>query len=160
MSIRETLRDNSLTSSVDRVRKELDRWMDFAVTQGEKAFGALSAGSEHHAPLIDIVELDETIEIRISLPGIDPALVELTLTGNMLTVSAKIDEPDFADGAMVHRRERPRGEYQRSIALPSPVDPDDVVAESRHGVLEVKLAKHERDKKRTIPVKSESAAPA
>ena len=53
-----------------------------------------------------------------------------------------------------HRQERGFGAFTRQLALPFPVDADNVDARFENGVLLVKLAKHEAAKPRKIVVKS------
>lgn len=141
-----------LTSSVERLRHELDRWLDLAWTQGERAMDTLGmrGGERDWCPPIDVVETGDAIYVEVELPGIDPESVDVTLAGHMLTITAPIGSPKV-DGA-VRRRERPRGRFKRSVPLPASVNPDDVSAESSHGLLSIRVAKVEAEKERHVPV--------
>lgn len=153
MSLRDSIFDNSLTFSVDRLRKELDRWMDAALDRSERALGTLAASADTHAPRVDVFESQEQVIVRLNLPGVEPAAIDMTLVGNMLTVSAPIAISDLpTDGCETHRNERPQGRYHRSIPLPAPVDADSVTAESRNGVVEVRMNKPPQEQGRAIPI--------
>lgn len=52
----------------------------------------------------------------------------------------------------MHRQERFTGRYQRSIALPTMVSPDDIKATYKNGVLEIRLQKQQGESKRKIDV--------
>lgn len=139
----ETETQGPLTASVERLRKELDHWLEAALTQGEKTLdklGLRGTGRDWRPP-IDIIETSETIEILVDVPGVEPGSVDLTLVGNMLTIEA--EKPAFAagDGDTMHTRERLGGRISRSIPMPVAVDPENVVAEAVNGVLHVRLSK-------------------
>lgn len=146
--------DSPLASSVERMRHELDRWMEVARSQGERALDAfgMREGEKTWRPEIDIVESQDDLRVFIDLPGVAPQSIHVTLAGNMLTVKGQriIAEVDSAENTYL--RERPRGEFRRSVPLPLAVDPDDVMAEIDNGVLRVRLGKSERAKAREIQV--------
>ncbi|MCA9078077.1 MAG: Hsp20/alpha crystallin family protein [Planctomycetaceae bacterium] len=152
--------ESLLTSSVERLRHELDRWLDVAWTQGERAMDQLGMkGVERDwCPPIDVIETGESVLVEVELPGIDPGSVDVTLAGNMLTVTAPIRATN--QEGQIRRRERPRGRFKRSIPLPASVNPDEVSAETRHGLLTITVAKVEKEKVRHVVVKGASSEPA
>ena len=152
MVFRELVSDHSLSPSIDRLRREFDRWVDYAMTQGGRAADAAGLTSGTHFPPVNVIELPDEILVTVDLPGIDPGSIELTLAGHMLTLHAGIPVHEPADSETFHRRERRTGEYQRSIPLPIAVDPDSVSARSQHGVLEVRIAKSAQLKRRSIEI--------
>jgi len=92
------------------------------------------------APL-DVIDLDDRLLVTVELPGVDPAAIDVTLTGQVLTVAAE-KRDDAAD--LAERRaysERRFGALERSVKLPCPVEADSVKAEHRHGLLTVTLEK-------------------
>ncbi len=152
--------ENLLTSSVERLRHELDRWLDVAWTQGERAIDTLGirGGERDWCPPIDVIETGDSVRVEVELPGIDPETVEVTLAGHMLTITAPIPSPKVE--GQVRRRERPRGRFKRSVALPVSVNADEVAAESSNGLLSITVAKVEAEKEKRVPVKAGSAKPA
>ena len=105
-------------------------------------------------PSIDMSETDAAIEAKIDLPGVKPEEIEIQLSGNILAVSGDRKEEQEEKGKTYHRVERRVGSFARSIALPCPVEEDEVVADYHDGVLTVTLPKTEAAKTRKIEVKS------
>jgi HSP20 family protein len=143
-----------LQTSVERLRHEFDRWLEAAMSQGERALDAIRPrGSDRGwMPFIDLLETPNEVLVLADLPGVDPKSVDITLTGNMLTLRGEKSSLGAEEGRVLHVRERTRGPFQRSIPMPAPVNPDDVTAEADHGVLRIRLAKADRAKARQIQV--------
>lgn len=144
----------------DKIRDVIAGWIDTVTTQGERAIDSLGlrGPDKPWIPSVDLVESPDQIVALVDLPGVDPAKIEIVLVGNMLTVKGEQAVTYSAAGQSVHRRERPAGGFSRSIPLPASVNPENVTAESKHGVLTVTLAKEEKSKPRPIPVKVSTSA--
>lgn len=140
-------------SSVERLRHELDRWLDVAWSQGERAIDSLGlrGGERDWCPPVDVRETGDAVLVDVELPGVHPAAVDVTLAGHMLSIVAPIDAG--SQEGVVRRHERPRGRFKRSIPLPVSVDADKVDAETKHGVLHVRIGKTEAAKERRVPVR-------
>ena len=141
---------------LERVRHEMDRWIDAAKSTGERALetlGLLGSGRPS-MPAIDIIELAEEVVVLIDLPGVSSEAVELSLTGNMLTVKATRAGNEFPEAATprLHLTERASVRFERSIPLPVAVNADAIRAESRDGLLTVSLLKVIAAPSRSIPV--------
>ena len=154
MAENESQPESPLTASVEKLRHELDRWLEFAVAQGERAIEAIRPRdtAAHWIPAIDVVESADEILVVVDLPGTDPKSVDVSLAGNMLTLSGDKPAAPTEEEKTVHACERARGPFSRSIPMPVPVDPDAVSAESKGGVLQIRIAKAERAKARKIQV--------
>ena len=152
--------DNSGVPPVERVRQEVDRWLDAVRTTGERALETLGLTGTNRPslPAADIVELPCEIIIQIDLPAVSADNVELSIVGNMLTVSASRDCCDFPAEARFHLRERVVGRFLRSIPLPAAVCDDGVKAETRNGMLTVTLRKSVPTTGRSIPVSQGSGS--
>lgn len=150
--------EGPLSQSVERLRSELDRWLDAAWSQGERAMDAIGIRpGKFWSPPLDVIETPDSVQIVMNLPGVDTAGIELTLAGHMLTVSGLLPSPDLGAGGTKHLSERPAGEFRRSIPLPAAVDPEKITAACQHGVLTVTVAKSEQQKSRKIPVSAGNA---
>ncbi len=155
MSENETRESGPLASSLERMRQELDRWIDSARSQGGKALDVFGfRGEKTIVPKLDLIETADDIRVVMDLPGVDPNLIQVTIIGNMLTIKGhKPPTPTHADQT-VHLNERSQGDFERSIPMPTPVNSENISAESKNGVLTVLLMKSETAKSRQIPVKS------
>lgn len=104
------------------------------------------------APL-DVIELDDSIRISVEVPGIDPADLEVRLTGQVLTLAAEKRDAHAAEASYRTYSERRFGAFRRSIELPCAVDADQVTAEHRHGVVTVTLKKSDAVRPKRIEVR-------
>jgi HSP20 family protein len=150
--------ESPLMNSVEKLKSELDHWMENALSQGGRALEAFGfrGSSGSWTPVVDVVETGDEVLVDVDLPGIDPAAVEVSLAGNMLTLKGSKSVRPTLETDAEHHRERSHGKFLRSLPLPVPVDAENVSAEFRHGVLHVRLAKAERAKVREIRVKVSS----
>jgi HSP20 family protein len=129
------------------LRREMDRlFEDFAGNGGREA--------EKWAPSMDVSETPEALVVKAEVPGVDPKEVEISVSGDTLTLKGEKKEEKEEKGKTWHRVERSYGSFFRSMTLPTPVDPDRITAESRDGVLTITLPKTEKAKTKRIEVKA------
>jgi HSP20 family protein len=105
-------------------------------------------------PAFDISETDNEIHVKAELPGMDPKEIEITLTGDLLTIKGEKKEEKEEKGENFHRRERRYGSFSRSFRLPVEVKADSINAGYKDGVLTVTLPKAEKETARRIEVTS------
>jgi HSP20 family protein len=105
------------------------------------------------APALDVSENEEELLISAEVPGIARENLELSVTGNQLTLTGVKKSESDAEGANVHRAERSWGRFVRTVTLPGTVDPSsEVKAGLKDGVLTIRLAKRPEAKPRSIQV--------
>jgi HSP20 family molecular chaperone IbpA len=68
-------------------------------------------------PPVDIVERDRALAIRVALPGVPEAAVEVSTDGMSLRVVG-MRRQSVQAGDTIHRLEIPYGRFERRIALP------------------------------------------
>ena len=107
---------------------------------------------------IDINESEEQYTIQASMPGVKAEDIDISVNGDMLTISGETESESESDKGHYHLRERHYGSFRRSIALPSNVDADNIDAECENGVLKLKLPKSEETKPRRISVKGSNGS--
>ena len=93
-------------------------------------------------PKTDLLDFGDALQLRMEVPGVDQADLELALQGQELLVSGLRET--LEDGVTSIFSERPNGPFQRTIHLPEPVDREHVSAHLRAGVLVVHMPKRER----------------
>ena len=150
-----------MTAAVERLRHELDRWLEAAVEQGGRALNAIGLRGIRRpfVPAIDVLEGDEEVLVLVDLPGLEAEQIDVSVAGNMLTIRGQRTAFPAESGRAVHSSERPAGEFSRSVPLPVPVNPEAVTATLHEGVLSVKIVKSERAKARHIHVNSAASPP-
>ena len=140
---------------MDRVRGEVERLVENAVTHGEKALDAVGIKPpvrrpEH--PAADVTDAPDAVLVRMDLPGVRPGGVSVDLSGSILTISGTLPQFPPAPGATAVTSERPHGAFARAVSLPADVDADAVTAELRDGLLTVTLKKNVAARAHSIPV--------
>lgn len=108
---------------------------------------------EGFAPAMDVAEDDANYVVKVTLPGVEPDQVEITLTDNVLTIKGETKTEKDMEEKNYRVRERRYGSFTRSIALPMPVEAEQVDATHEHGVLTLRLPKAEAVKPKRITVK-------
>jgi HSP20 family protein len=105
-------------------------------------------------PLVNVTEDQNNYYVRAELPGVKTDELDISVTGETLTLSGERKLPEESDKSSYHRREREAGSFSRVISLPVRLDVDKVKAHAEDGVLTVVLPKAESAKPRQIAVKS------
>jgi HSP20 family protein len=123
--------------------------------------GNLLAGLRQDAMPIDVVETEKTVRVRASIPGVKPEDLQVTIQGNMLTISGESKAEEEREGEQWHVREHRFGEFRRSVELPAAVDADATEARCEHGVLTLTLPKVQAAQPRRISIgKGAATAPS
>jgi HSP20 family protein len=117
-------------------------------------FGDDTLTSGAWAPVVDIYETPEAIEMTFEIPGVNQNDIKVNTENNLLTVSGerKFEHEDRRDN--YHRVERSYGAFQRSFTVPSTVDPNEINAMSENGLLRLTLQKRPETQPRAIEVKA------
>ncbi|MFO1094780.1 MAG: Hsp20/alpha crystallin family protein [Planctomycetaceae bacterium] len=159
MPAEHSMNEGPLRSSAERLREELDRWLDVAWVQGERAMDAMGIRGRMMGPAMDVIERPDAILILVDVPGISAEQLDVSVAGNLLTVGGVHPAPILAADESLVRRERSHGSFKRSIPLPASVDAESITAECTLGVLRIRVAKTEREKSRRVPVRAGEPAP-
>ena len=131
------------------VREEVENlWSSLASDRGDGWLAQMTV------PPIDLVENENTVKVRMDIPGIKPDQIDIQLNNNLLTVCGKREEEKEEKGQMFHRVERRSGSFSRSVTLPAAVNEDKVDAQYKDGVLTITMPKTEASKTHRIKVKS------
>jgi len=107
--------------------------------------------SSDWSPAVDIRETDESFEIDLEIPAIAAADVKVTVKDGVLSVTGERKYEKEVKGK-VHRVERQYGRFVRSFRLPETADESRIQANSKDGVLYLKVAKRAEVKPRAIEV--------
>ena len=104
-------------------------------------------------PALDIAEKDDSVVVRVELPGLKSEDIEISVDRNMLTVSGEKKDESETTGENSYHVERRYGKFTRTISLPGEVNTDKIEAAQHEGVLTITLPKSEAAKPRKISVK-------
>lgn len=106
-------------------------------------------------PAVDVVESSDSVVVKAELPGVDPKDVDISVSGDTLTIKGEKKEEKEEKGKSFYRVERSYGSFCRSVSLPTGVEADKAKADYKDGVLSVTLPKSEKVKAKKIPIKTD-----
>ncbi|MBI3182580.1 MAG: Hsp20/alpha crystallin family protein [Myxococcales bacterium] len=111
-------------------------------------------------PAFDVRETDDSFVFRADVPGIREDNLDVTLTGNRLTISGKRELEEAKETDRYYSCECRYGDFSRSFTLPEGVDAENVRSEIKDGVLTLILPKKPEVQARHIAVKGTAAGRA
>ncbi|MDZ7597314.1 MAG: Hsp20/alpha crystallin family protein [Desulfobacterales bacterium] len=125
------------SAELSNFRKEMDRlWKRFF---GDAPFAP--GFLEGWAPTVDISETPKEFIVKAELAGVDPKDVEVSLSGDLLTIKGEKKKEEEDKDAEHYFAERFWGTFQRSFKLPASVQEDKIEATFKKGVLKIRLPK-------------------
>ncbi len=104
-------------------------------------------------PRVDMYETDDEVVVKATIPGVKPEDLEITVTGNVLTIKGEVKEEKEEKDVNFIRKERLFGTFRRDLTLPVDVDVDKAKAEFENGILTLHLPKVETAKPKRLEVK-------
>jgi HSP20 family protein len=142
--------------------QSMDPFRDLGDIQGEmnrlfdSFFGrpaSNGAGAERvWAPAVDMYETKDELVVTAELAGVSEKDIQLSITGDVLTLRGERQWGQDVDQQNFYRGERWYGKFERTLPLPMPVQADKVKASYRDGILTVKLPKTEEIKPKAIKI--------
>jgi HSP20 family protein len=115
-----------------RLQRDLETLFDRSVGQPAPAGGDF--------PPVNVTRVEQGLVVDMLCPGVDRGTLDLTLTGDALTVRGERRAEGVPDNRY-HRRQRQVGPFTRVIKVGDRFDPDRVEATYRDGVLRVLLTR-------------------
>ncbi len=134
-------------SSVGRWNRGFDPFERMRELMGFDPFeqvGRMVGGQEREVGFVPAFEVKETKDAYIfkaDLPGVKEGDLDITLTGDRLTISGKRETEKEEDSDRFYAYERSYGSFTRSFTLPEGVDGDHCSADLKDGVLHLRLPK-------------------
>ena len=104
-------------------------------------------------PPVDIEETDDAYVVDVDLPSVRPEDVNIEMRGEELRISGRVEQRERT--GVVRRQNRPTGEFEYLVDLPSDIDPARVDARYRKGVLTVTVGKAQNAQPRRIEIRTD-----
>ena len=121
-----------------RAARELLRWDPFReMAPYAPAMENIAAFS----PAFEVKETKEGFTFKADVPGVKEADIDITRTGNRLTVSGKREADREESSDTYYAYERSYGTFTRAFTLPDGIDGDHIHAELKDGVLTLVVPK-------------------
>ena len=106
----------------------------------------------HRFPPLNLYDAGDKYLLSVQLPGMLASDIDLSITGETLTIRGERKRADGVKDDSYRRQERPMGSWSRTITLPDRVESTQVGASFADGILTVSLPKAESAKPRHITV--------
>jgi HSP20 family protein len=106
------------------------------------------------APRFDVKETKDAYVFRADLPGIEDKDLDITLTGNRVTVSGKREAEERDENETFYAYERSYGSFSRSFTLPEGADFDRCEGQLKNGVLTLSVPKKPEHQPKKISLKA------
>ena len=146
-------------ATINRVAGRVwDPWREIAHLQREvsRMFNGNRPGfsvTSREYPPVNVYTGENSLVLTMEAPGLDADKLDITVTTDTVTIKAERPSDEPQAGGNFHRRERPVGQFVRSLQLPCAVDPSRTEANYDKGTIVVKLARPEEAKPKKVTIK-------
>ncbi len=140
---------NTLFGQFELLRRELDEAL--GVSGMPSSIRSVSSGT---LPAINVGRTPSSVEVYVFAPGLDASKVDVTLDRGVLRIAGERASgiPEGQAPTQIYTHERASGSFSRTVSLPDDVDPSQVSASYRDGVLQVSIARRESAQPKRITV--------
>lgn len=121
--------------------------------------GLTSLHSARPFPALNVYERGHRFLILAEIPGTNPNSIELSVSGDTVTIRGERRRVDRVTDETFRRQERPFGQWERRVTLPEEVIAEEVTADLDNGVLRIDLPKVARARPQNIPVTAKARLP-
>ncbi|MCD6412443.1 Hsp20/alpha crystallin family protein [bacterium] len=104
---------------------------------------------------VDVYQTDDEIVIVAPVAGVDPDDLDISLSGDMITIKGKREMNPKENEVDYLYQECFWGSFSRTIILPSEIDPEKVKATLKEGILKIHLPKVKKEKVKKIKIVKE-----
>ncbi|TKJ30884.1 MAG: hypothetical protein CEE40_03325 [Chloroflexi bacterium B3_Chlor] len=104
---------------------------------------------------VDMYQTEDSVVVKSAVPGVKPDDIDITISGNTLSISGETNEEEEVTEENYIRRERRHGSFSRSVVLPEGVDPDKAEATFDDGILTLTIPKVPEAKPEVIKIKGQ-----
>jgi HSP20 family protein len=108
------------------------------------------------APPVDIEETEDAWVVEAELPGVDRKDINIEMNDGEVAITGDVKERERK--GVLRRRTRRVGRFEFRVTLPGDVDPDNVEANVKDGVLSVRIPKPERARPHRVEISSNNQA--
>lgn len=117
---------------------------------GWPSLGELTRPMERISPRVNVIDRDEEVVVRAEIPGVKKEDLDISVTENSVSIKGSTKHEEKEEKGDYYRCEISSGSFARTVALPSSVDTEKVKATFEDGVLELKIPKISKAKRKRI----------
>ena len=130
------------------LRQAMDQLFNDAYTRPVSMSGVSAS------PAIDLYQDNDNVVVKAALPGLKAEDVEISVTGDTLSLRGEYKQESEKKDATYHIREQRYGSFERSVRLPIDVQTNKAEANFEDGILTITLPKAETVKPKMINIKA------
>lgn len=104
---------------------------------------------------VDMYQTSDAIVIRALVAGVSPNDLDIAITRDMVTIKGMREEFQESSDDNYYHRELFWGSFSRTLLLPEEVVIDEADAQEKHGLLEIRLPKLDKNRSTQLRVKSQ-----
>ena len=117
-------------------------------------FMSISRGNKGFMPAVDMYEDNDNVVVETQLAGIDIEKIDISIENDVLCIKGEGEKKTEVEEKNYYRKEIRRGNFYRSIPLPTRVDGDKASAVAEEGVLKIYIPKASEAKPKSIKIKT------
>lgn len=102
---------------------------------------------------LDMYETEDSVVVKSAVPGLEPDDIDITISGNTLSMSGETKGEEEAKEENYIRRERRYGSFSRTVTLPEGLELDKAEASFQDGILTLTIPKAPEAKPKVIKIK-------
>ena len=131
--------DRDWGASLDQMQREMERYLDHVA---QRKPHRVVFSRRVWEPSIDVFETPDAVVALADLSGVAENDIDLVVARDSLTIRGERRDSDPSHPDRTYSQmEIPFGPFERSVQLPSAVDPDQTQASYRSGFLEITMPK-------------------
>ncbi len=130
-----------------RIQSEINRLFDNLLD-----LEAQPGGAGSWMPNADILETEDTLVLKVELPGVAPDKLSLSVHGGNVILRGEKARPSAEGAVEFLAAERQFGQFKRVIQLGVPVNTRQATAELSNGLLEVRFPKVPNRRGEEVPI--------
>lgn len=123
-------------------------------TEGRTGSNWIEEENDEAELSIDVFQTPTDIIVQTMVAGVKPEDLELSITRDMITIRGQRQESRTIDENNYFTKELYWGRFSRTISLPAEVEPEEVEATEKHGLVTIKIKKVDKEKKNSVKVRS------
>lgn len=135
-------------NEVDALRKEMDTLLErFIPDFGRSMDGAV------FVPSAEIDETENEFHLKLEVPGMNADDLDIEVSDDAVSITGERKSETKSEEGGNLRSEFYYGKFERYVPLPRPIQPDQVAAEYKDGILNLTLPKSKEQKEKAVKVK-------
>lgn len=110
---------------------------------------------EQEFPPVNVYDSGEALHVTAELPGMIMEDIDVSVTGDVITLKGRRVVQEETQDSGYYRRERPTGVFSRSLQLPERVTGEGAEAKYTNGVLSIRIPKMPEAQPRRVEIKTQ-----